>query len=345
MRRNSRTSAVIDVVYLWVDGSDPVWRAKRMTQMAMGKSAEDLAAYGNVEGRYRDNEELRYSLRALEMFFPEHGHIYIVTDGHRPAWLENTERLTIVDHRDLIPASSLPLFNSSHIESYIHHIAGLSDRFIYLNDDCFFGAPVNIEEWFCGETISLAWSNEPAVQGLEILACSDSLANASRLSNVWLSANLPGYVHAPRTFAHAPRPLVKKVMNDLELRIAPELFAGVRGTTFRSWKSPPIVSDFVLRWCLSHSKGTIQNWCSMHLSVGDASIEQELQKLEDNLGALDFFCINDTTDDAPNDDPRLAAVRSTLQSMFPLPSSFERRTSEQKKESELALDNIEPAPV
>ena len=290
----------------------------------MGNSAEDLAAYGNVEGRYRDNDELRYSLRALEMFFPEHGHIYVVTDGQRPAWLEKTERLTIVDHSVLIPASSLPLFNSSHIESYIHHIPGLSERFIYLNDDCFFGAPVNIEEWFSGETISLAWSDEPAVQGLEILACSDSLANASRLSNVWLSANLPEYVHTPRTFAHAPRPLVKKVMNDLELRIAPELFAGVRGTAFRSWRSPPIVSDFILRWSLSHSKGTIQNWRSMYLSVGDTSIQQELQKLEDNLGALDFFCINDTTDDAPNDDPRLAAVRSTLKSMFPLRSSFER---------------------
>ncbi len=329
MSSNLGKSAVIDVVYLWVNGADPVWRTKRMAQMAMEKPAENLASHGNVEGRYRDNDELRYSLRALEMFFPEHGHVYIVTDGQRPGWLEDTDRLTIVDHRDVMPASSLPLFDSGHIESYIHHIEGLSDRFIYLNDDFFFGGPVNIEAWFCGETISLAWSDEPAVQGLEILPCSDCLTNASRLSNVWLSANLPDYVHVPRTFAHAPRPLVKAVMYDLELRIAPELFAGVRKTTFREWKSPPIVSDFVLRWCLSNRKGKIQNWRSMHLSVGDSHINQELQKLGDNLGALDFFCINDTTDDAPNNDSRLAAVRSTLQSMFPLPSLFERHASDQ----------------
>ena len=36
-------------------------------------------------GRFRDNDELRYSLRALERFFPEHGHVYIVTDAQVPA--------------------------------------------------------------------------------------------------------------------------------------------------------------------------------------------------------------------------------------------------------------------
>ena len=34
-----------------------------------------MAVYGNVEGRFRDNDELRYSLRALERYFPDHGHV------------------------------------------------------------------------------------------------------------------------------------------------------------------------------------------------------------------------------------------------------------------------------
>ena len=44
----------------------------------------------------------------------------------------------------------------------------------------------------------------------------------------------------------------------------------------------------------------------------------------DELGQLHFFCINDTTDDAHTDDPRLATVRHTLAKLFPEPSSFER---------------------
>ena len=63
-----------------------------------------MAQHANVEGRFRDNDELRYNLRALEMYFPAHGHIYVVTDAQTPAWLRASDRLTIIDHQDLIPA-------------------------------------------------------------------------------------------------------------------------------------------------------------------------------------------------------------------------------------------------
>jgi hypothetical protein len=42
------------------------------------------------------------------------------------------------------------------------------------------------------------------------------------------------------------------------------------------------------------------------------------------FGALDFFCINDTTDDAQHDDPRLRHVQSVLQTMLPKASAFEQ---------------------
>jgi hypothetical protein len=71
-----------------------------------------MARYSNVEGRFRDNHELRYSLRALEKFFPDHGHVYIVTDAQAPDWLRPSDRLTLVDHRDLMPEASLPTFDS-----------------------------------------------------------------------------------------------------------------------------------------------------------------------------------------------------------------------------------------
>jgi hypothetical protein len=88
----------IDIVYLWVDGADPVWRSKRRTAYSSWekRNSSELAIYSNVEGRYRDNGEFLYSLRALDTFFPEHGHVHIVTDGQCPAWLSRSDRVSIV---------------------------------------------------------------------------------------------------------------------------------------------------------------------------------------------------------------------------------------------------------
>jgi hypothetical protein len=50
----------------------------------------------------------------------------------------------------------------------------------------------------------------------------------------------------------------------------------------------------------------------------------ELEQLGLDFGALDFFCINDTTDDAHAEDPRLKKVQAMLQRILPRPSEFER---------------------
>ena len=55
---------------------------------------EDVSA-----SRFEDNEELRYSLRSLERFAPWVRHIYIVTNGQLPYWLNlENPRVTIVTH-------------------------------------------------------------------------------------------------------------------------------------------------------------------------------------------------------------------------------------------------------
>ena len=334
---------LVDVVYLWVDGNDPAWRQRR--QAAAKRVASLLvstppvtapntthveppcgngAAFGNVEGRYRDNDELRHSLRALERFFPDHGHVYIVTDRQRPHWLADRPGLTVVDHRDIIPAPALPLFDSGNIESYIHRIPGLSERFFYLNDDTFFGRPVQLNDWFTDSGFFTTWSDEPEVAGLQFVRDDTALVNASRLSGAWLAQRMPGYIHRPSTFAHAPRPLRVSLLQALETDISPALFASVRATAFRAWHSPPLVSDFVLRWAIEAGIAQCRSYRSAHVSSGDDDALGGLARLVDELGQLHFFCINDTTDDAHTDDPRLAGVRQTLARLFPEPSSFEQ---------------------
>ena len=64
--------------------------------------------------------------------------IYLVTFGHVPEWLDiSNDKLHIVKHEDFIPCEYLPTFNSNTIDLNLHRIKGLSERFIYFNDDMF----------------------------------------------------------------------------------------------------------------------------------------------------------------------------------------------------------------
>ncbi|MEO5797025.1 MAG: Stealth CR1 domain-containing protein [Rhodoferax sp.] len=326
-------SGPIDIVYLWVDGNDPLWRAKRQRAAATPSARTRMAAYANVEGRFRDNDELRYSLRALERFFPGHGHVYLVTDAQTPAWLAAVPGITVVDHRDLIPASDLPTFDSGHIESYIHRIPGLSERYFYLNDDVFFGAPVDLSDWFWPGGVCVAWSDEPPVSDEPLRPDATALDNACRSSHQWLQSHpVPGYQHTFRTFAHAPRPMCKSLLATLE-QVAPDMFARVRSTVFRTWDKPAIVSDFVLRWALAHGHAQLREYAHQYLSTSDADTTGDLDQLVARNGQLAFFCINDTTDDALPHDPRLARVRDALQQMFPQASRFETQQKAQASQA------------
>ena len=129
----------IDLVYLWVDGDDPAWRAKR-NQYVGGSTIQTAEVVGDA--RWRNIDELRYSLRSVEKYAPWINRIFIVTDNQCPEWLNrNHPKITIVDHRDILPTDALPVFNSQAIESCIYKIKGLSEHFILGNDDTLFVKP------------------------------------------------------------------------------------------------------------------------------------------------------------------------------------------------------------
>lgn len=136
----------IDLVYLWVDGSDPAWQAKRNACVGNEKEQQSQA---NCNGRYSDNDELKYSLRSVEQYAPWIRRIFIVTDNQTPAWLDTSNpRIRIVDHKEIMPAACLPCFNSTVIEHFFYKISGLSEHFLFANDDCFINKPVTPDFFF-----------------------------------------------------------------------------------------------------------------------------------------------------------------------------------------------------
>ena len=133
------TTMEIDLVYLWVDGNDPAWLAKKNAYLPADKRVDPEAA---GECRFVENDELRYSLRSAERYAPWIRRIYILTDDQTPAWLDTSNpRVRVVSHREVMPSEILPVFNSSVIEFFLPRIPGLAEHFLYANDDMFSAAP------------------------------------------------------------------------------------------------------------------------------------------------------------------------------------------------------------
>ena len=135
----------IDLVYLWVDGNDPKWQAKRNAFLER-KVENSLSSFN---GRYVNNDELKYSLRSVERYAPWIRKIFIVTDDQTPEWLDiENPKIKIIDHKEILPAESLPCFNSNVLEHFLCKISNLSEYFILSNDDTFFNKIVSPTTFF-----------------------------------------------------------------------------------------------------------------------------------------------------------------------------------------------------
>ncbi|MDE5761203.1 MAG: Stealth CR1 domain-containing protein, partial [Bacteroides sp.] len=135
----------IDFVITWVDMNDPKWQ----TEFSRYSGNKDNTKNGVSEARFRDNGFLKYWFRGVEKFAPWVRKVHFVTCGHYPNWLNlNAPKLHFVKHSDYIPLKYLPTFNSHTIELNMHHIEGLSNRFVYFNDDFFLIDNVSPERFF-----------------------------------------------------------------------------------------------------------------------------------------------------------------------------------------------------
>ena len=125
----------IDLVYLWCDGNDENFaQQKRERMIQCGVHPE-----GALDCRFVQIDELKYSLRSVDKYMPWIRHIFIVTNNQIPKWLKQHEKITIVDHSEIMPETARPCFNSEAIECCLHKIPNLAEHFIYANDDMFIG--------------------------------------------------------------------------------------------------------------------------------------------------------------------------------------------------------------
>lgn len=131
----------IDFVITYVDGTDSKWLEK--------KKKYNNPLDGNRVNNFRSWDNLKYWFRSVERYAPWVNKIYLITDHQVPSWLNlDNKKIVTVFHEDYIDSSYLPLYNSNAIELKMHKIKGLSEQFVYFNDDIFLTDYVNPSDFF-----------------------------------------------------------------------------------------------------------------------------------------------------------------------------------------------------
>lgn len=152
----------IDFVLAWVDGSDKEWQKEKAKYCKEGIPGD------NREERYRDWDILKFWFRGVEKYAPWVNKIFFVTWGHLPPWLDiKNPKLEIVNHMDYIPGQFLPTFNSHTIELNFHRIKGLSEHFVYFNDDFFIINHVKQDDFFVNRTPKDMLALQPVVANVD----------------------------------------------------------------------------------------------------------------------------------------------------------------------------------
>jgi len=198
----------IDAVYTWVNHADPEWQNHWISTFPEQEFDPD---------RYTSNDELRYSLRSLNKYAPWLRKIYVVSNCSQPDWLNDNEKIVWVEHEDIFPnQADLPTFNSHAIEACLHRIEGLSENFIYLNDDFVLGQPCLPSDFFDEVGRSLAYfesygmvdDSEDKEEIPDYLAAAKN--SKALIKKVFLNYD------ARNLHRHVPYALKKSVMSELE---------------------------------------------------------------------------------------------------------------------------------
>lgn len=142
---NKSINFPIDFVVTWVDDTDLEWKKQRQ---AFSQEEQD----DKSETRFRDTGLFKYWFRAVEKYTPWVNHIYLVTNGQIPKFLNlSNKKITLINHKDIMPDTALPTFNSNAIEFSLNNIQGLNEHFVVFNDDMFINRNLQPIDFFSSD--------------------------------------------------------------------------------------------------------------------------------------------------------------------------------------------------
>lgn len=305
----------VDIVYTWVDGSDPEHRALR-NRYAPEKQSEATSG----ESRFADRGELRYSLRSIEAYAPWVNHIYIVTNGQRPSWLADHPKVSIVTHDQILDPEYLPTFNSHVIESALHRIPGLSEHYIYFNDDILLLRPIRKTDAFTGNGLMIDYVSEWMLNLTQNTSRDTFTAIAAR--NAYHLVREKFGTCTTQRMHHAYHPQLKSVAEECEAMFA-DTYHQFRQNRFR--ETTDVLCTGFLHQAVAYltKRAILASVPYWYVKVGREEALYAYSRMLSERGTPNArlsACLNDIGDDRKDSDWHLTEF---LERYFPAPSAFE----------------------
>jgi hypothetical protein len=319
-----RVTFPIDVVYTWVDGDDPDWRERKARALRDNAWVTGVSGHTANSSRFASRDELRYSLRALHCFAPWVRQVFLVTDDQVPAWLDTDHPgITVVSHREVFGTTGrLPTFNSHAIESRLHRIRGLSEHFLYLNDDVFLGRPVAPELFFTPGGLTRFFPSRALVDSAPRRP-GDPPVNSAGKNNRRLIQEAFGRV-LTRKMMHTPHPSRRSVITEIEHRFAADVEA-TAAHQFRHPEDVSLLSSLQQYYAYLTGRAAPGEIAYMYADLADATAPFKMARMLRDRH-LDAFCLNDTDADAAAADEQEALLADFLPAYLPFVSPFELET-------------------
>lgn len=309
----------IDIVFSWVNGSDTDLLARRASYLPGVVHGEGDAA----EARYRQIDELRYALRSVHMFAPWIRRIFLCTDSALPEWLDPEHpAITVVRAADhFADPSVLPVFNSQAIEAQLHNIEGLSEYFLYSNDDMFFGRPVSPDLFFSPGGITKFIEASTRIGLGDNHLDRSGFENAARVNRRLLYERF-GRI-TTRHLEHTAAPLRKSVLREMEQEFSAE-FAETAASRFRAKDNISVTNSLYHYYALLTGRAVTK--IGAKVKYVDTTVPSGLNRLDKLLRKRnqDFFCLNDGSFPEVSAAERQERVTDFLTRYFPIPAPWEK---------------------
>ncbi|OUE27922.1 stealth family protein [Clavibacter michiganensis] len=318
----------IDMVFSWVDGNDPEFqkrRAERMKDVVVGEGDDS-------EARFRQIDELKYALRSVYLFAPWVRRIFIVTDSPKPAWLADHPGVTFVRSEEFFTdPAALPTHNSQAVESQLQHIPGLSEHFLYSNDDMFFGRPVQPGMFFSPGGITKFIEASTRIGLGDNDSDRSGFENSARVNRRLLMDRFGRLI--TRHLEHAATPLRKSVLLELEREFA-EDFHRTQLSRFRSSTDISVTNSLYHYYAQMTARAVQQE--SAKVTYVDTTSRAGLDLLPGLLKrrSQDFFCLNDGSFPEVPADERQARVQDFLERYYGIPAPWEAEVADATTASE-----------
>ena len=220
----------IDLVFPYVNSTSKKWQ-KTYVDFCRRNGFKQRLTNFNSE-RYRDWGFLRYMFRGINNNLPFIRKVFLILQApdQIPEWLDQGS-VEIIYHEDFIPKEYLPTYNSTTIEMFLDKIPGVSEHFIYANDDWYAISPMKPEDFYTEDgKIKVGFRERQLKDFLQF-----NVVCCNCFNQVRLACGLPDMTPNYLTPFHEFAPMIKSHITKIKELLGDSIYKNI--TPFRDAKN------------------------------------------------------------------------------------------------------------